>query len=113
MFIKLSLLAFYLRLAPNNPVFRTAVYVMIFVAASFGIGSIMSAALQCIPISMLWDTTVEGSCININTFYFANSALNIITDMIIYILPIPILWKLQLPVIQRVGLCAVLGLGGL
>lgn len=113
MFIKLSLLAFYLRLAPNNQRFRIAVYVMMFVAAGFGIGSILSAALQCIPLTMLWDATVTGKCLDVVGFYFANSALNIVTDLIIYLMPIPTLWKLQLPVVQRVGLCAVLGLGGL
>lgn len=113
MFIKLSLLAFYLRLLPNKPAFKIIVYTMMFVSISFGVGSVLSAALQCIPISMLWDVTVKGRCIKVNLFYYANAALNITTDMIIYILPLPTLWKLQLPIIQRVGLCGVLGLGGL
>lgn len=113
MFIKLSLLAFYLRLAPNNRIFIILVYVMIFVSIGFGLGSILTAGLQCIPISMLWDITVKGKCVDINKFYFANAGLNIFTDLMIYGLPIPTLWKLRLPVVQRVGLCVVLGLGGL
>jgi hypothetical protein len=113
MFIKLSLLAFYLRFLSNEPAFKIIVYTVMFVSISFGVGSVLSAALQCVPISMLWDATVKGRCINVNLFYYANASLNIITDTIIYVLPLPTLWKLQLPVIQRVGLCGVLSLGGL
>lgn len=84
-----------------------------FISAGFGIGSILSAGFQCIPLSMLWEIGVSGKCFDVVWFYFANSAINIVTDMIIYLMPIPTLWKLQLPVVQRIGLCAVLGLGGL
>jgi hypothetical protein len=113
MFIKLSLLTFYMRLTLDHIIFKNLVYIMIVVSIGFGVGSIMSAALQCIPISMLWDATVEGKCIDINKFYFANASLNIFTDTVIYCLPIPTLWRLRLPTVQRVGLCAALGLGGL
>jgi hypothetical protein len=112
MFVKLSLLAFYLRLSPNKT-FRITVYTMMAVSICFGVGSVLSAGLQCIPTAMLWDINVKGKCLDINLFYFANAALNIVTDTIIYCLPIPTLWKLQLPVVQRIGLCVVLGLGGL
>ncbi|TVY50486.1 hypothetical protein LCER1_G008140 [Lachnellula cervina] len=113
MFIKLSLLSFYLRLLPNNNYSRSIVYAMITVSVVLGVGSILAAALQCIPIASLWNATIKGKCINVNLFYFANAAVNIITDAIIYCMPIPTLWRLQLPMIQRIGLCALLGLGGL
>jgi hypothetical protein len=112
MFIKMSLLFLYLRLSPDQ-IFRTLVYIMIFVSAGFGIGSVCSAALQCRPISKLWIPDTPGSCIHVITFYYANAVINIVTDIIIYALPIRILWALQLPKRQRLGLVLLFSLGGL
>jgi hypothetical protein len=36
---------------------------------------------------------------------------NIATDLVIFALPIPVLWKLQLPNSQRYSLIAVFGFG--
>jgi hypothetical protein len=112
MFVKLSLLAFYLRLSPNRS-FRVLTYIIIFISASFGISSILAAGLQCIPISMLWDATQPGHCINIDTFYFANAGIHILTEILIYVLPLPTLWKLHLPLRQKLGLCGLVGLGAM
>jgi vacuolar-type H+-ATPase subunit I/STV1 len=112
MFVKLSLLAFYLRLSPNHT-FRILTYILIFISASFGISSVFAAGLQCIPMSMLWDSTQPGHCINVNAFYFANAGIHILTEVLIYILPMHTLWKLHLPLRQKLGLCGLMGLGAM
>lgn len=112
MFVKLSLLAFYLRLSPS-PTFRLLTYILIFISASFGISSILAAGLQCVPISMRWDSTQKGHCVNVNVFYFANAGLHILTEILIFILPVQTLWKLHLPLRQKLGLCGLMGLGAM
>lgn len=67
-FIKLSLLAFYLRLS-NDRSFRYFIYAMAFVSSGFGIASIVTVAFQCIPLSMLWDPKQTGSCLDLQAFY--------------------------------------------
>ncbi|KAH8600519.1 hypothetical protein B0O99DRAFT_668439 [Bisporella sp. PMI_857] len=107
--IKLSLLAFYLRLSRSMK-FRISLCDGIRMCW-FGVASVVTVTLQCIPLSMLWDSTKKGSCIQLQTFYYANAALNLATDFTIYAMPIPMLWRLHLPTIQRIGLCAVLSMG--
>jgi hypothetical protein len=111
-FVKLSLLAFYLRLSRNKS-FRVATYIVIFVSASFGVASLLATGLQCIPISMLWDFSQPGHCININSFYFATAGIHILNELLIYFLPMHTLWKLHLPLRQRLGLCGLIGLGAM
>lgn len=112
MFVKLSLLSFYLRLSPEKT-FRTVVYIMMVVSVGLGIGSIMTIALQCLPISMLWDDSLQGTCIDITVFYYANAGINIATDLIIYSIPISTLWRLKMPTLQKIGLCSIFCLGAL
>jgi hypothetical protein len=111
MFIKMSLLFLYLRLSPDKG-FRIAVYAMIGLSIAFSISSIFASALQCIPVSMLWNPNQPGHCIDVIAFYYANAAINIVTDVIIYVLPIRVLWGLQLPKRQRLGLAFLFSLGG-
>jgi hypothetical protein len=112
MFIKLSLLTFYLRLSSEKS-FLVPVYIGIFVITGFGIGSITAILLQCIPLSMLWDPNQPGSCFHLIDFYYANAALNIATDVTILLIPVKILWGLHMPVRQRISLCALFSLGSL
>ena len=43
----------------------------------------------------------------------ACAALNVFTDLVILILPIPIVWSLQLPKRQRLVLIGIFSLGGM
>lgn len=110
MFVKLSLLTFYVRLTPE-PHFRMMTYTLMAMCAVFGIASAITVPLQCIPISMLWDTTVQGHCIDINNFYFANAGIHMFTEILIFALPIQTLWHLHLPLRQKLGLCGLMSIG--
>jgi hypothetical protein len=53
--------------------------------------------------------TAEAS----NRFYFGNATVNVITDVLIAILPIRAIWQLQIPRKQRITLLCILTLGWL
>jgi hypothetical protein len=94
--------------------FRFLTYILIFISAAFGVGSVVAVGVQCIPLSMLWDPTAPGGkCFNVTLFYFANAGIHIVTEILIYILPIQTLWKLHLPMRQKLGLCGLMGLGAM
>lgn len=114
-FIKTSALSLYLRLTPSEG-FRRVTFVMMAVVASQAAANVLTCIFQCLPVSYVWNQVVQGShgkCVKINEFYLTNAALNILTDFMTYTLPMPMLWQLQLPKRQKIGLIAVLGLGGL
>lgn len=77
------------------------------------ISQILVTVFTCIPIEGLWDTTVNAVCNPIGPdaqFYMA-SVGNIVTDIIILLLPIPVVWKLKLRKPQKVVLLVVFGIG--
>jgi hypothetical protein len=74
------------------------------------IGSIFS----CTPVPFFWDKGIHGGqCINLMAFWFSNASFNIISDIAIIILPIPVLKTLNLPKKQKYGLILVFIMGGL
>jgi hypothetical protein len=47
----------------------------------------------------------------INNLAMWQAILNIITDFLMLLLPIPLLWKLQVPLTQKLGLALIFALG--
>ncbi|KAK8091495.1 hypothetical protein PG997_001856 [Apiospora hydei] len=114
-FVKQSLLVFYLRL-DHRRVMRWTVYGLMFVVAALNIASGVVLAISCFPPALFWDIegVVDGECMAPGAqqaFYDANGYLNIITDIAIYVAPMPMLWNIQIPMRQKVALLGVFSLG--
>ena len=52
-------------------------------------------------------------CFDLNAFYVAGAALALASDVIILMLPMPVVWRLQVSKNQKIGLSVVFLLGGL
>ncbi|PLN79925.1 hypothetical protein BDW42DRAFT_194789 [Aspergillus taichungensis] len=114
-FVKMSLLWFYLRL-DHRKLMKWAVYFSMFFTIGLTVSSIFVTVLSCIPPSKFWDPTGKkpGHCISPEQqqiFYEANGALNIVSDILIFLTPIPMLWGIQLSTRKKGALFVVFGLG--
>lgn len=66
----------------------------------------------CWPVQKFWKpTTIEGHCINITASWVANAIMSIMTDLIIFALPMPVLGRLHLEPRQKVLLIGVFAFG--
>lgn len=108
-FVKTSVLWFYTRLGDRT--LTRISYVIMCVIICQATSFVLVAAFQCEPISKAWTGTGPGKCVNINIFYLANAALNILTDLLTYTLPIRVILKLQMPRKQKIVLGLILCLG--
>jgi hypothetical protein len=110
---KLSILAFYLRIFSYQQLFRLFVYLTIFlILISTTIISVLTI-VQCQPIKYFWDRDVKGSCLDVNALAYANGAMSIIQDVVIVVLPIPVVWKLNMSARRKFGVGLMFALGGL
>lgn len=67
---------------------------------------------QCSPVAGAWDITIkERQCINFINYLYASSAISVATDLILCVLPWPYVWKLRMPIKQKVILCILLAGG--
>ena len=92
--IKLSYLAFYLRLLPHRR-YRYAVYAAIGLVMSLGISFTFLSIFMCTPVEKGWNPTMPGHCVSNPGYLISNSGLNMFADIIIFTLPIPTLWGLN------------------
>ena len=73
----------------------------------------MLTVVYCYPVDALWDPTVNAKCINFHDVLIIFSSLNIGTDILILCLPVPQLWKLNMPRRRKYELMGIFSLGGL
>ncbi|KAJ5915995.1 hypothetical protein N7504_000010 [Penicillium tannophilum] len=110
---KISILLFYIRIFSFRN-FRALAYVVAGIVISHGIGVFFAAIFQCSPIAYTWNKTiVGGSCFDQEAFYRYVSPPNIVTDVLILVMPLPYVWKLHTQVGQKVALTGVFLLGSL
>ncbi|KAF7884061.1 uncharacterized protein EAF01_011484 [Botrytis porri] len=110
---KIAILILYLRLATSK-VLRSLIWgVMAFVALT-SLSCVVATIFQCTPISKAWEQPVtdKGSCIQINALFYANAGLDIFQDLVIYILPMRMLYSIQIPRRQKYVLMIVFAVGG-
>ncbi|KAF4974674.1 hypothetical protein FZEAL_8445 [Fusarium zealandicum] len=110
---KVALLIFYLRLSPQRW-FKTAVWSTGVFIVGYTVGIFFSCIFACNPIAMSWDVSItDGVCINRPSLYIATAVANILSDIMLFVLPIPMVVKLQIPRRQKIGLMFIFGIGSL
>lgn len=110
-FPKLSILALYLRIFTEKR-YRITTWVLAAIISATAIAVSLTAIFQCSPVSYAWDKSIPGgTCINLALFYVCCSIPNVITDVAILLLPIPMIFKLHTNQSQKVGLSLIFLLG--
>jgi hypothetical protein len=67
----------------------------------------------CNPISLFWDTNVNGTCLDETSIILADAVVSCVSDLIILILPLPLTMTLQMSKKKKTRVIAILGAGGL
>ncbi|KAL4816806.1 hypothetical protein BDW67DRAFT_190591 [Aspergillus spinulosporus] len=110
---KLSILLFYLRIFQTRS-FRILSYIIGFLVLGHGIGVFFASVFQCSPVQYTWDKEIPGgSCFDQQAFYRYVSPPNIFTDLMILVMPMPVVWRLQTTVTHKLAITGVFLLGGL
>jgi len=73
---------------------------------------VTASIFQCTPIRKAWDVDFPGACINVNALFFANANLEIFQDIVIYVLPVRMLYQIQIPKRQKIALMMVFAVWG-
>ncbi|GKZ28303.1 hypothetical protein AbraIFM66950_003559 [Aspergillus brasiliensis] len=106
---KFALLMLYYRLLHMIRFWRYVIFVVTFVIASYTIALTLGLIFPCQPIAKNWDLTITtGHCVNRVGFYLATAITNTVSDIVLIIIPIPVIAKLKVPLIQKLGIGSTL-----
>lgn len=113
MMSKTSILVFYLTLSKSNHTFRWATIATLVVVNCGGFALTMLNVWQCTPVHAVFRSPIPktAACTDIVTIYLSSAPLNIITDLAILFLPMPILTSMRLPKKQKIILIVTFSFG--
>ncbi|OCK78052.1 hypothetical protein K432DRAFT_102835 [Lepidopterella palustris CBS 459.81] len=112
-FNKLAFLLLYLRVF-SIPSFRKICQVTLLVIGLASTAFIIATVFQCTPIRKAWhktDPKVHGHCVNNTWFRWTWASYNLFTDVWVFLLPIPVISKLQMSLSKKLGLIILFTLG--
>lgn len=84
---------------------------MVFIVG-YTIGIFFSLLFACNPVEKSFNALVtEGTCISTASLYIATAVFNIASDVVLFVLPLPMISGLQMPRKQKLGLVFIFGIG--
>ncbi|KAK3067215.1 hypothetical protein LTR53_016044 [Teratosphaeriaceae sp. CCFEE 6253] len=110
--VKASIILQYLRIFPQRS-FRLACWALMAMVFAYLNWTLWSQVFFCKPIKAYWDPTItDGKCFNRGVIWFVNAGVNILTDIAVAVLPLPMLRKLNTQRRPKIALLVVFALGG-
>ncbi|KAL9126856.1 MAG: hypothetical protein Q9217_004164 [Psora testacea] len=110
---KTSICLFYLTLSKNHQIFKWTTIATLVVVNVAGLALTILNIFQCRPVGAAFKDPLsqDASCTNIVTLYLSSAPVNIITDLAILFLPMPILTSMRLPRNEKIILIITFSFG--
>ncbi|KAF1961286.1 hypothetical protein CC80DRAFT_464073 [Byssothecium circinans] len=109
---KMSILLQYRRIFSTKEA-RIPIYLVMALCVGCGLVSLFTCIFTCVPVDAFWDVLKRPSakCVHEHSFYLANAAMSIATDVLVVLLPIKGIWSLQIAKRQKIALILILTVG--
>ena len=112
--IKISLLLLYHRLFSVNRHFQAALFVAGALVVMWWVASFWDTVFECVPVQASWDKSIKNAkCQSIRKAALGTGISNLILDVLFLLLPVPMIWRLQISRRIKVSLTGMFLLGGL
>ncbi|PYI24522.1 integral membrane protein [Aspergillus violaceofuscus CBS 115571] len=110
---KASLCLNYLRLisGTSKTLYRMLIWVTITFSSIGHIAGALVLIFNCHPVKRAWNPTIAGSCLPSGPTFYGLAAFTIICDVVILILPIPLLMQLNIKPAQKAAVVCLFLLG--
>ncbi|ORY71470.1 uncharacterized protein BCR38DRAFT_10867 [Pseudomassariella vexata] len=107
---KISILLLYIRVLTSYENFRRGAWAMLILVTIGGASIFVTSMTACIPLNKYWDLDTEGYCHPTGVWWY-NTGFLIGTDFLIFLLPMPVLIGLRMPMRQKWELLGVFAIG--
>lgn len=108
--VKMSILLQYRRIFTGSVMQKLTLAGLIFEGA-WAITLSILLPLVCNPVSSFWDPKTPGKCLNQLAIWYVMASINLVSDFVIFSMPLPVIKNLQLPKKQKIMLMGVFCLG--
>lgn len=110
---RLAIVALYLRIFKVSQ-YRIAAYSVAGLMILAWVGLNITHLAMCTPVQFNWNKNIPGGhCINQEAFFRWSSLPNMVEDLALLVMPIPVVWRLQMSTITKIGVIFTFALGSM
>jgi hypothetical protein len=109
---KISILLLYMSLFPNRT-FAVWAKGLGAIVLAWAIACVAGVIFSCNPVNGFWDRSIPSTCIDSTKFFIGNAVPNMVTDTAILVLPVRMVWRLQMSKKRKVAVSGMFLLGSL
>ncbi|KAK3936525.1 integral membrane protein [Diplogelasinospora grovesii] len=112
--VKISIVLMYRRIFNVGKHMQRATLATLIFLCAWGVALVVTLSQVCIPARAFWEpenVPGGGKCMPLVPVFFVPAVINMITDFIIFLMPLPAIRQLQLPLKQKIILSLILCLG--
>ncbi|KAJ5771065.1 uncharacterized protein N7511_003116 [Penicillium nucicola] len=114
MFVKVSIVLLLRKLLGTVNWFRWAATGVIIFVIAWAITAVIGNTFQCWPVQYFWDQTIKGHCMDGQTIFFVIiGSLSTTENFVIVLLPLPVVWRLQMPLEEKIELTILFTAGSM
>ncbi|KAH6900564.1 ATP synthase F0 [Thelonectria olida] len=112
-FFKIALLISYLQLlqGTDHRTYRIVVWVSIVLIFLAHLGCTLSLIFACKPVHKSWNPKMDGTCLAPGPSFTGYAIITIVSDIVVALLPVPVLLKLEIRLKKKIGLIGIFALG--
>jgi len=112
-FSKISILLLYLRIftAETSHYSRITCFSAIGLNVAYYIGFVVAFTLECTPIKCIWSSNTQCHCLSGDALILIATSINIVLDLLVFLLPIPKILRLNMSLRNRLGITFVMLVG--
>ncbi len=110
---KLALFLLYLRIFSPDRWTRYLIHFGIWINVAFYVSCSIAQAIMCAPKhGQTWqESTFTPLCRDTQIFSWLQGPWGVVSDLYLLILPMPAIWRLQMPLRKKIGVCAIFATG--
>ncbi|KAM7213229.1 hypothetical protein V8F06_011394 [Rhypophila decipiens] len=113
-FAKLAILLLYIRIFYPRGTYKTTLWwviqAVIWLNLLYTVGLILTISLQCVPLHLRYGSP---NCANQYDILLSASTINIISDTLVLVIPMGLLWRLHMSRAKKLGIFALFAFGAL
>lgn len=94
----------------HKPAYK-AIWALIWANLAFYFAITVAFIFACVPRAKIADPTLDGTCLDTLASIIATSAINVVSDVTILIVPVAAVFGLQMPLKTKLGAAAVFAVG--
>ncbi|KAL8949409.1 MAG: hypothetical protein Q9222_004478 [Ikaeria aurantiellina] len=111
-FPKISALLFYARIfGTQNKAFRYMLWLTHFLVIGWLLSIMMLGVFLCDPVEKQWKPYLDGHCKPNSALWLGSAIPSVVIDLILLLLPLPMLWRLQMKKQRRILIMTVFAFG--